>query len=152
MDKFYKNLINANILEFVKEDMLKSVKDKEVVIYKTFNISAGHKLELNYESPCRSFHGHNFTISIWLKGKLDKNGMVADFQEIKDIITDLFDHRHLNEVFKKNGLDANPTSEVLAISIYHILKACYFGKLKVKVRVWETDTSYAEFGDKIENG
>ena len=142
---------DEKILDYAKNFILSAVEKREVVIYKTFQISAGHYLDLDYESPCKNPHGHDYKVELWIKGDLDSNHMVADFQEIKKTIAELFDHKDLNEVFEINDLPLNPTAEVLAIMIYYILKMKYSFDLKVKVRIWETNSSYAEFGDKIEN-
>lgn len=141
--------MSSKILDWARNYILNAVKEEEVKIYKTFSISIGHKLKLDYESPCKNYHGHDVKIELWLKGKLNRYQMVADFQEVKKTIIELFDHKDLNKVLEENDLNLNPTSEVLAIIIYYIFKIKYVFKLKVKVRVWETNTSYAKFGDEI---
>ena len=49
-------------------------------VKKRFEISAAHKLDLDYDSKCTNFHGHNWIIDVYLQSEtLDKNGMVLDF-------------------------------------------------------------------------
>ena len=80
-------------------------------------ISAAHRLVLNYDSPCSNLHGHNWQIVIHCSAKdLDQNGMVADFALLKRKIKDVFDHRYLNEV-----LPLNPTAENIARYIGELL-------------------------------
>ena len=55
-------------------------------ITKTFGFEASHKLNLDYTSPCAKFHGHSYKVEITIKSvKLDTNGMVMDFSELKPI-------------------------------------------------------------------
>ncbi len=66
-------------------------------VKKRFEISAAHKLDLDYDSKCTNFHGHNWIID------------VLDFTHIKRKIQDKFDHKVINEV-----VPFNPTAENLA--------------------------------------
>ena len=79
-------------------------------VRKSLEISAAHKLNLDYESKCENLHGHNWNIKIFLKSEeLDQNGMVMDFTIIKKRITEKMDHKYLNEIF-----DFNLTAENIA--------------------------------------
>jgi 6-pyruvoyltetrahydropterin/6-carboxytetrahydropterin synthase len=91
-------------------------------IKKTFEISAAHKLELNYESKCTNLHGHNWVITVYLRAKeLNTHGMIMDFTEIKNKITNELDHKILNDI-----LPFNPTAENLARYITDALSPyCY---------------------------
>ena len=43
-------------------------------VKKRFEISAAHKLDLDYDSKCTNFHGHNWIIDVYLQSEtLDKN-------------------------------------------------------------------------------
>ena len=84
--------------------------EKMYEVKKRFEISAAHKLDLDYDSKCTNFHGHNWIIDVYLQSEtLDKNGMVLDFTHIKRKIQDKFDHKVINEV-----VPFNPTAENLA--------------------------------------
>lgn len=90
---------------------------------KTIEISAAHKLELDYSSKCQELHGHNFQVTIFCKSEtLNKNGMIIDFNTIKDKIN-ILDHSNLNSSIPQ------PTSENIAQYICEIVPKCY----KVKV-------------------
>ena len=90
-------------------------------IEKTIEISAAHRLELNYESKCRHLHGHNWKITVYCRSeKLDENGMVVDFSEIKHRIKRVLDHQVLNEV-----LPFNPTAENIARWCTEQIPHCY---------------------------
>lgn len=77
---------------------------------KRIEISASHRLKLNYKSKCEKEHGHNWIITVYLKSeKLNENGMIMDFTHIKSKIYDALDHQNLNEV-----ISCNPTAENIA--------------------------------------
>ena len=90
-------------------------------IQKKIEVSACHRLTLDYESKCTQVHGHNWLITIFCKSReLDRNGMVIDFSEVKRLIKDRMDHKILNEVF-----DFNPTAENLARWCVEQVPHCY---------------------------
>ncbi len=95
---------------------------------KTIEISASHRLMLNYESKCSHPHGHNWIFTIYCKSEtLNKHGMVVDFSEIKSKVKDRLDHQDLNEI-----LPFNPTAENIARWVCEQIDTCY------KVRVEES--------------
>ncbi|WP_443872083.1 6-pyruvoyl trahydropterin synthase family protein [Megamonas funiformis] len=103
-------------------------------VVKRLEISAAHKLNLNYISKCETLHGHNWIIYIYLKSKdLNANGMVYDFTKIKELISNKLDHKNLNDILKDN-----PTAENIARWIAdEIGPKCY------KVSVQESEGNIA---------
>ena len=96
-------------------------------ISKDFHFCAAHKLlELPPTHPCSRLHGHNYVLTIYLKGEPDDIGFVTDYRDlepIKKYVDDVLDHRYLNEVFNFNTTVENMSK--------------YIGK-KVKLRKnWE---------------
>ena len=90
-------------------------------IEKTFEISASHRLSLDYESKCTRLHGHNWRITVCCRAReLDANGMVADFSAVKERIKKRLDHANLNEV-----LPFNPTAENMARWCVEQIPNCY---------------------------
>ena len=80
-------------------------------VTKRMEISASHKLNLDYESKCRNLHGHNWIVVVHLRNKtLNHNGMIMDFTHIKKKIHDRLDHQHINDVMT----NINPTAENMA--------------------------------------
>ena len=105
-------------------------------VRKRLEISAAHKLKLDYVSKCSNLHGHNWIIDVYLRSEtLDNNGMVMDFTEIKEKITKKFDHQVINEI-----VDFNPTAENLAKYICDLLAPkCY------RVDVQESENNVASY-------
>ena len=90
-------------------------------VKKTMEISAAHRLTLDYESKCTQLHGHNWLITVYCKSaELNANGMVVDFTIIKQMIKDHLDHQVLNDV-----LPCNPTAENIAHWICEQIPHCY---------------------------
>lgn len=101
-------------------------------VKKTLEISAAHKLELDYDSPCANLHGHNWKITVFCKSDhVNTNGMVIDFKEIKCRIHDLLDHRYLNDI-----LPFNPTAENIAYWIVQKLPYCYRAEVEESTHNW----------------
>jgi len=105
-------------------------------IKKTFEISAAHWLKLDYESKCANLHGHNWVVTVYLRAKeLNANGMIMDFTEIKQRVTNQLDHKVLNDI-----LPFNPTAENLAQYICDTLAPyCY------RVDVTESENNTASY-------
>ena len=79
-------------------------------VIKKLEISAAHRLNLSYDSPCSNLHGHNWAVTVYLKSKtLNQDGMIMDFKHIKNKIEKRLDHKIINE-----EVDFNPTAENLA--------------------------------------
>lgn len=98
-------------------------------VIKRIQISAAHKLILPYRSKCVSLHGHNWTITVYCRAaKLNSDGMVVDFTQIKQIVKEKLDHQNLNEV-----LPFNPTAENIARWVCKQIPQCF------KVEVRESD-------------
>ena len=107
-------------------------------IKKSFEISASHHLKLSYQSKCSNVHGHNWHITIYCKSReLNKDGMVADFSEVKRLIHDRLDHADLNKV-----LPCNPTAENIVHWITEQIPTCYKAEVQESegnVAIYEED-------------
>ena len=104
-------------------------------ITKTLEISAAHRLTLDYESKCTNLHGHNWIITVYCRAKeLNSNGMVTDFTHIKREVSDKLDHACLNDV-----LPFNPTAETMARWICETVENCY------RVDVKESEGNVASY-------
>lgn len=119
----------------------------------------GHRL-LDYPGKCRHLHGHNGKAVVTIEAeRLDAQGMVLDFAQIKDVLNgwvdEHLDHRMILRrddpavpVFEQLGeplflLDVNPTAENLAKLIAEV--AIRAGLPVVEVRLWETPQCVASY-------
>jgi 6-pyruvoyltetrahydropterin/6-carboxytetrahydropterin synthase len=90
-------------------------------------ISTGHRI-LHHDGKCSRPHGHNYEVSVEIRGELTEEGWVVDKGEVTGII-DEWDHRFLVEdgdplieAFQASGdedalvvIDHPPTAEVMAV-------------------------------------
>ena len=129
-------------------------------VTKRIDFCYGHRL-LDYDGICKHPHGHNASVEIDVRtDSLDTRNMVVDFSDIKRIVKGWIDReldhkmvlRHddpLVPPLKQLGepmylLDSNPTVERIARLIFDY--ASGEGLRVVRVKVWETPTSFAEYG------
>ena len=114
----------------------------EIEIDRTF--SAAHQLK-GYDGDCRNMHGHNYTVTVTvLADKLNEVGIALDFKLLKSALDDIikeYDHHNLSELAEFQAI--NPTSEVLAKTIYNKMAAKLNSPdIKVaKVSIAESDAS-----------
>lgn len=128
-------------------------------VTKRIDFCYGHRL-LDYAGICKHPHGHNAVAEIEVRtDRLDDRNMVCDFSDIKRIVKGWIDReldhkmvlRHddpLVEPLKKLGepifiVDSNPTVERIARLIFDY--AIEQRLPVVRVKVWETPTSFAEY-------
>ena len=128
-------------------------------VTKEINFCYGHRL-LKYAGKCRNFHGHNGKVEVQISAaKLDKRGMVRDFNEIKQILSawidQNLDHRMilnekdpLRKALEQAGeplylMKLNPTAETIAQLIYEVARRK--GLPVTAVTLWETPNSNATY-------
>ena len=104
---------------------------RTVKLYYKGTFDAAHFLP-NYDGDCSRMHGHTWKVEIWLEGCVNsQNGMVLDFRYMQRVLDD-YDHALLNEIVSP------PTAENIATRLKRELPLAY------RIRVWESDHSYAE--------
>ncbi|MFH1125833.1 MAG: 6-carboxytetrahydropterin synthase QueD [Candidatus Altiarchaeota archaeon] len=105
---------------------------------RTFYFDASHHLPA-YKGKCEQLHGHTYRLEVVVEGKVGKNGMILDFNELERIVEEnvieRLDHQDLNKVIK------NPTAENIVEWIWKQLT----GKLKLSsVKLYEGRGKWAE--------
>lgn len=104
-------------------------------VTKRLEISAAHRLDLDYESKCTRLHGHNWIVTVHCRAReLNPDGMVVDFSHIKERIVGYLDHGNFNEL-----LPFNPTAENIARWICEQIPMCY------RVDVQESEGNTASY-------
>lgn len=122
-----------------------------LTVCKRFQFCYGHHLP-EYQGKCVNSHGHNATLEVEVKGPWVKNpeniypGMVIDFGDLKRVVNnnvvEKLDHKNLNEVLPEKFQP--PTAENTVMWIVTVLMYHFRSDL-VRVRLYETDDSYAEW-------
>ena len=93
-------------------------------------------------------HGHNYFVEVTVSGQVDRaTGMVCNLVDIDDCvrreILDRFDQSNLNTLAEFRG--KVPTTEVLSVAIYDILKQSFRAAHLEKVRIEETMLNSFEY-------
>jgi 6-pyruvoyltetrahydropterin/6-carboxytetrahydropterin synthase len=138
-----------------------------LVIMRRIPFCAGHRL-YKHGGKCEHFHGHNYVADFFVVGEgQDSVGRVVDFAELKarckGWLDANWDHSFLIAENDENARQAlsqvipsrffvmpyNPTAENMAR--YLLEEVCPTilegtGGKAVRVRIWETEESYAEAG------
>lgn len=143
-----------------------------VRITKEFSFECAHSL-YGYDGKCSQLHGHSYKLSVTLKGpSIDsstspKDGMVADFRDLKDlvnkVIIDRFDHslvlmegtplsHELSQSYSNVIITPfRPTSENLAAHFASLIDSemkCqpkFASSALYSIKLHETATSYVEW-------
>jgi len=111
-------------------------------ITKIVKFEMGHQLDNCYSEECKLPHGHGYRLECTFEGDVNpETGMIMDFKEIKEIlqpVIDQYDHKFLTS----ESYGQNPTAENMVRDIFRSIRQQTL--LIKKVRLWETDTGYAE--------
>jgi 6-pyruvoyltetrahydropterin/6-carboxytetrahydropterin synthase len=130
-------------------------------VTKRIDFCYGHRL-LDYDGVCKHPHGHNAVAEVEVRsGELDNRCMVCDFGDIKRVIKTWIDEKIDHKMILRRDdalvgplqamgepvfvVESNPTVEHIAQLIFR--HAAKEGLPVVRVKVWETPTSYAEYGE-----
>ena len=116
-------------------------------VIKRMEIAASHKLNLPYESKCKTRHGHNWIVEVHCKMSMENfnsnatHGMVVDFKHIKNVIM-LLDHEDLNSHMDQ------PTAENICCHLFNnLLRHDRIKRSTVqieKIRVRESENNWVE--------
>lgn len=126
-----------------------------VTVTKHFSFEACHFLP-HYVGACHNLHGHSYKLDVTVGGSVIKDesnpkwGMIIDFKDLKSVVNEAvvnkYDHSTLNDFFE------NPTAEIMVKTIaVDIIAGLPKGVHLVSVKLWETETSYAEFNPLLDS-
>lgn len=99
--------------------------------------------------PCNNVntHGHNYLLEVTLRGNIDPvTGMIINLYELKKILNQVleqFDHKNLN-LDTPYFSERIPTTENLAIILWHLLKKNPVLPSPDSLRLYEDETLFAE--------
>ena len=139
-------------------------------IAKDFRWEMAHRLP-NHDGGCRNVHGHSYRMWVELAGEPDATGMVLDYFVLKQIVDPLIaeiDHSFLCDRSDKlivdfltsSGLkvvyvEFPTTAENIAKWFFERLSSL-FSPMKhlreLRVRIQETERTYAEVGGSLNSG
>lgn len=136
-----------------------------LTIMKRIRFCAGHRL-YKHGGKCENFHGHNYVADFFVAGEAqDSVGRIVDFADLKSRckgwIDKNWDHSFLVYQGDQNAIDGlkmiqpcrffvlpyNPTAENMAKFLLEEAAPEFMaesGARVVRVRIWETEDSYAE--------
>lgn len=96
-----------------------------------------------------NYHGHNYTLEVWVQGEIDpETGYVIDLKILKELIEseieNRFDHKNLNlDTLEFRTL--NPTAENICVVCWQLLRKKLNPDLKLKIRLFETERNIVEY-------
>ena len=99
-----------------------------------------------------NFHGHNYTLEVWIEGEIDQEtGYLIDLKIVKDLINEevqeRFDHRNLN-LDCAEFANLNPTAENIAVVIWNLLRVRLDQKYGLSIKLWETQNNIIVYDGK----
>lgn len=139
-------------------------------VAKEFSFDMAHLLD-GHDGKCKNLHGHTYKLQVIVSGETENNGakkgMVIDFADLKRAVNELIispmDHAFIYDQSSERetkiaqllqqlnsktfALPMRSTAENLAQFIFQRLKENVGFHLH-SVRLWETPTSFAEYGEE----
>lgn len=118
-----------------------------MILIKKFEFDAAHNL-INYHGKCERLHGHTYTLIVKLEGTRDKEDMVYDFVDLKNLVKEHilseFDHHYINDFIEQ------PTAENIAVYIWDKLEPLVKTENAhlYEIEVWETKDSGLVYNGK----
>lgn len=137
-------------------------------ITRSFSFEMAHFLP-GYKGPCRNIHGHSFKLLVTVFGTPahipgdPKDGMIIDFQELKELVNKEIICKYDHALLVKKGLigreikeyegfeniietNFQPTSEMLIIEFADVLKKILPENVRLySLKLYETAKSYVEW-------
>ena len=146
----HENLSFSQVLE--EREMIQVTKRYELAAaHRLFNPDWDEARNREVFGKCNNAegHGHNYLVELTLGGDPDpESGTFVDMKAVDEIVEavllDRFDHKFLNRETEEFSR-LNPTVENMAKVFWELLIGRFEGAETMKVGVWETDRTYAEY-------
>lgn len=137
-------------------------------IGKRFKWEMAHRLVRSFSEQCQNIHGHSYKMEVILEGELNEDGVLMDFGAVKQTVQPIVDSLdHSIAMFNKDPmissistlgvkyivLPYNPTAENMAQDVMNTVLSSYAGLeglVSVTVRIWETETGWAECSKTVQ--
>ena len=152
---------------FNQNKTTKVARNERITCTKIIEFDAGHRVFDADKSKCEKLHGHRYKVEITFSADKLENGMVLDFSIIKDKVKKWIDkYWDHNVILSKRDsklavaieeitdqqvflIDNNATTELMAQFLMQKCNDELFIDLPnniecVKVKLWESPTSFAE--------
>lgn len=139
-------------------------------VTKEMRFEAAHLLE-GHPGRCASLHGHSYRVQVTVSNRIVDKDMVIDFSDLKKLMMDVidpFDHAFIYEDKHSTvgatgrfldtcmacrmrfvGIVGRPTAENMVenivLKLNHQIEREYENLQLEVVRLWETETSFAEW-------
>lgn len=111
-----------------------------MLVTKEFTFDSAHYLP-DYHGKCETMHGHTYKMHVTIQGEVQKDGMVFDFVELKNLVkkkvVEQLDHQLINDFIKI------PSAENIAIWVWEQLEKTELPLYEIKI--WETPTSFVTY-------
>lgn len=97
----------------------------------------------------KNYHGHNYTMEVWVSGKVnEETGYLIDLKIVKDLIKEeiieRFDHRNLNlDCIEFENL--NPTAENIVMVSWNLMRSKLDKSFGLSIKLWETENNIVEY-------
>ncbi|MDA3860144.1 MAG: 6-carboxytetrahydropterin synthase [Melioribacteraceae bacterium] len=133
-------------------------------IAKDFSWEMAHRLQC-HKGKCFNLHGHSYKMQVEFEGNIESStGMVLDYFDVKDIVAPIVDELdHTVIIWEKDSILIEKISELNSAHVIvpfettaENLVGYFLDKIskanlakeitKIKVRVCETENTYAEDG------
>ena len=121
---------------------------------KDFHFAAAHSIPHETAGKCQYVHGHTYYANVTIAGEdLNELGFLVNFQTIKKLLHDRFDHGVMNDdEFFSERSNEFPSTEVVARLMYEIIQE-YLDTTENKptclqIFLRETPTSYVVYRPK----
>ena len=128
----------------------------EYELNKDMHIAAAHYVPTELAGKCQQVHGHTYFVNVTVAGDhLDEAGFLVNFQLLKKLLHDKFDHTIMNDhkdIFSDVDSNHFPTTEVVARKMWETIET-HLQTLPnqptcLQVFVRETPTSYCIYRPK----